>query len=609
MECFVLLGGGLWGPSSSSSEVDPGGASRFLGAGPPVEVLAVDFVRAIAVKRQEIHACVDRRNQSDAYIRAELFRIPDFSHNTIMHTKKRAYLIHFLLKYLDFNDGLRLVPVYRELAHCHRKIPLSGPQEKTLGTLQDLPAVVWPTSGPSIPGTRPLSPQNCLNWHPSKRTPQDLPAVVWPASGSSMPGTRPLSPQNCLNWPPSKRTLQDLPAVVWPASGLAKIYRRLGRTKPADIEHFENTIIDEILMSARGVKTVEKAFADFLANAGEIHFEEESATWFDLALLNDSVEIDKVCRIVLREYPLISAVDSEGDLASVLNRFFKQNEENGCLEPGQLSQENNKTPEIEDFEANSRRDVPNWADFERVATSSDPVPPMLDKATNDYMDELSFDNSHIWQTPAVIQAFRDVAPPTFLTITIDPSMICSDIDTTSDSTGAVKNLDLETANIPHTDSNLRKFPSELSASLNTVPIQLGKRNQPPVDYSGSSGSALPLNTEPVELGKRNRPPVDYSGNSGPESRKRRRNPVQKPQGSTISEEDKTEGPDSEQRNDISNLIIDLTGDDVGLKMLPVHLNLTTNSQDLWCTEVAAFQEQSKELPSRDTKGHKNHWFH
>jgi hypothetical protein len=83
MECFVLLGGGLWGPSSSSSEVDPGGASRFLGAGPPVEVLAVDFVRAIAVKRQEIHACVDRRNQSDAYIRAELFRIPDFSHNTI----------------------------------------------------------------------------------------------------------------------------------------------------------------------------------------------------------------------------------------------------------------------------------------------------------------------------------------------------------------------------------------------------------------------------------------------------------------------------------------------------------------------------------------------
>jgi hypothetical protein len=67
----------------------------------------------------------------------------------------------------------------------------------------------------------------------------------------------------------------------------------------------------------------------------------------------------------LREYPLISAVDSEGDLASVLNRFFKQNEENGCLEPGQLSQENNKTPEIEDFEANSRRDVPNWADFER----------------------------------------------------------------------------------------------------------------------------------------------------------------------------------------------------------------------------------------------------
>jgi hypothetical protein len=218
------------------------------------------------------------------------------------------------------------------------------------------------------------------------------------------------------------------------------------------------------------------------------------------------------------------------------------------------------------------------------------------------MDELSFDNSHIWQTPAVIQAFRDVAPPTFLTITIDPSMICSDIDTTSDSTGAVKNPDLETANIPHTDSNLRKFPSELSASLNTVPIQLGKRNQPPVDYSGSSGSALPLNTEPVELGKRNRPPVDYSGNSGPESRKRRRNPVQKPQGSTISEEDKTEGPDSEQRNDISNLIIDLTGDDVGLKMLPVHLNLTTNSQDLWCTEVAAFQEQSKELPSRDTKG-------
>jgi hypothetical protein len=120
----------------------------------------------------------------------------------------------------------------------------------------------------------------------------------------------------------------------------------------------------------------------------------------------------------LREYPLISAVDSEGDLASVLNRFFKQNEENGCLEPGQLSQENNKTPEIEDFEANSRRDVPNWADFERgmgqdffffffclhvihttevnmlgmpdpgyisdlVATSSDPVPPMLDKGMLD----------------------------------------------------------------------------------------------------------------------------------------------------------------------------------------------------------------------------------
>jgi hypothetical protein len=60
----------------------------------------------------------------------------------------------------------------------------------------------------------------------------------------------------------------------------SQIYRRLGSTKPADIEHFENTIIDEILMSARGVKTVEKAFADFLANAGEIHFEEESATWF-----------------------------------------------------------------------------------------------------------------------------------------------------------------------------------------------------------------------------------------------------------------------------------------------------------------------------------------
>lgn len=67
----------------------------------------------------------------------------------------------------------------------------------------------------------------------------------------------------------------------------------------------------------------------------------------------------------MREYPLISAVDSEGDLASVFNRLFEQNEENGCLEPGQLSQESNKTPEIEDFEANSRCDAPNWADFER----------------------------------------------------------------------------------------------------------------------------------------------------------------------------------------------------------------------------------------------------
>ncbi|KAJ7877683.1 hypothetical protein B0H13DRAFT_1893058 [Mycena leptocephala] len=360
MECFVLLGGGLWGPSSSSSEVDPGGASRFLGAGPPVEVLAVDFVRAIAVKRQEIHACVDRRNQSDAYIRAELFRIPDFSHNTIMHTKKRAYLIHFLLKYLDFNDGIpgtrplspqnslewpprkepfktsllssgpRLVPVYRELAHCHRKIALigtpakeplkifplssgprlgpvcrelahchrkialigppakepfktsllsSGPRlvsrwARELGAPQDLPAVVGPASGPSMLGTRPLSPQNCPNWPPAKeppkssalsaslrwpplcrqidrkialigppakrwagtlgtprdlpavvwpasglRTLQDLPAVVWPTCGPSMPGIAHWHRKVALIGPPNKRTLQDLPAVVWPVSG------------------------------------------------------------------------------------------------------------------------------------------------------------------------------------------------------------------------------------------------------------------------------------------------------------------------------------------------------------------------------------------------------